>query len=155
MSTRLRVAPSYLPSDAAHRNTGRLPLPQIPVFVWAPEEEGQFQPGRCSRWWLMQSLRAFEKDLAALGSRLTYLRGAESRTALIDYIRDVGVQVRPHGVATIGQRIWLAVCCQAFDCSGCLRGRHVMSQPDHCGPGNALVGRSDHISSCHRLGPSA
>jgi len=67
---------------------------QVPVFVWAPEEEGQFQPGRCSRWWLMQSLRAFEKDLAALGSRLTYLRAAESRTALIDYIRDVGAQVR-------------------------------------------------------------
>ena len=37
----------------------------------------------------MQSLRAFEKDLAALGSKLTYLRAAESRTALIDYIRDV------------------------------------------------------------------
>ena len=67
---------------------------QIPVFVWAPEEEGEFQPGRCSRWWLMQSLRAFEKDLAALGSKLTYLRASESRTALIDFVSDVGAQVR-------------------------------------------------------------
>jgi hypothetical protein len=23
---------------------------QVPVFIWSPEEEGQFQPGRCSRW---------------------------------------------------------------------------------------------------------
>ena len=68
---------------------------QIPLFVWAPEEEGQFQPGRCSRWWLMQTLRAFEKDLAALGSRLIFLRAPESRIALLQLVKDVGAQVGP------------------------------------------------------------
>lgn len=61
--------------------------------MWAPEEEGQFQPGRCSRWWLMQSLRAFVKDLAALGSRLIFLRAPESRIALLQLVKDVGAQV--------------------------------------------------------------
>ena len=47
---------------------------QVAVFIWAPEEEGQFQPGRCSRWWLNYSLRAFSEDLAALGCRLILRR---------------------------------------------------------------------------------
>ena len=51
--------------------------------MFAPEEEGQFQPGRCSRWWLHNSLQALEKDLAALGSRLTFRRSPESRLALV------------------------------------------------------------------------
>ncbi|KAK9817351.1 hypothetical protein WJX74_009833 [Apatococcus lobatus] len=54
----------------------------IPVYVWAPEEEGQFQAGRCSRWWIHNSLAALEKDLQALGSRLIFLRASESTTAL-------------------------------------------------------------------------
>ena len=70
----------------------------------------------------MQSLRAFEKDLAALGSRLTYLRAAESRTALIDYIRDVGAQV------------WSClICgrptCRAPGCSTCFPVRCHISTP--------------------------
>lgn len=47
-------------------------MSQIPVFIWAPEEEGQLQPGRCSRWWLHESLVALEKDLESLGSNLIY-----------------------------------------------------------------------------------
>lgn len=39
---------------------------QVPLFIYAPEEEGQFQPGRCSRWWLMQSLAALSADLERL-----------------------------------------------------------------------------------------
>jgi len=40
--------------------------PQVPLFIYAPEEEGQFQPGRCSRWWLRQSLAALSADLERL-----------------------------------------------------------------------------------------
>ena len=65
---------------------------QIPVFIWAPEEEGQFQPGRCLRWWLHSSLRAFEEDLAALGSRMVYAKAAESRFALAELVRELGAQ---------------------------------------------------------------
>lgn len=41
----------------------------------------------------MQSMRAFEKDLAALGSRLIFLRAPESRIALLQLVKDVGAQV--------------------------------------------------------------
>eukprot|EP00891_Asterochloris_glomerata_P002034 jgi/Astpho2/2034/Aster-00531 len=64
----------------------------VPVFVFAPEEEGQFQPGRCSRWWLHNSLQALEKDLAALGSRLTFRRSPESRLALVQLVQETGAQ---------------------------------------------------------------
>lgn len=71
---------------------------QVPVYVWAPEEEGQFQPGRCSRWWLHQSLQALEKDFAALGTSMVYRRSPESRTALIQLVEETGAQASnsPH-----------------------------------------------------------
>jgi cryptochrome 1 len=60
------------------------------VYIWAPEEEGQFQPGRCSRWWLFHSLAALQRDLAALGSRLLCFRAADSRALLAQLARQVG-----------------------------------------------------------------
>jgi cryptochrome 1 len=62
------------------------------VYVWAPEEEGQFQPGRCSRWWLHKSLEALDRDLRALGSRLLCFRGADSRAQLARLAVDLGAQ---------------------------------------------------------------
>ena len=67
--------------------------PQVPAFIWAPEEEGQFQPGRCSRWWLMNSLKALEADFKALGSSLIYRCAPESRTALLQLVQETGAQV--------------------------------------------------------------
>ncbi len=79
------------------------PCAQVPVYVWAAEEEGQFQPGRCSRWWLHNSLAALEADLAVLGSRLVYRRAPESRIALMQLIEETGAQVlRPGCVAPPG-----------------------------------------------------
>lgn len=49
--------------------------PVVPVFIWAPEEEAPWMPGAASRWWLHQSLRSFEAELAKLGSRLVIRRG--------------------------------------------------------------------------------
>jgi cryptochrome 1 len=68
---------------------------KVPVYIWAPEEEGQFQPGRCSRWWLHQSLKAFEKDLRALGTSMVYRRSPESRAALVQLVQETGAQARP------------------------------------------------------------
>lgn len=67
---------------------------QVPVYIWAPEEEGQFQPGRCSRWWLRNSLEALEQDLKALGSRIVYRSAPESRIALLQLIQETGAKVR-------------------------------------------------------------
>ena len=30
--------------------------PVIPVFIWAPDDEGAWPPGAASRWWLDRSL---------------------------------------------------------------------------------------------------
>ena len=30
-------------------------VPVLPIFIWAPEEEGPWPPGAASRWWLHQS----------------------------------------------------------------------------------------------------
>jgi deoxyribodipyrimidine photo-lyase len=49
--------------------------PVIPVFIWAPEEEGNWPPGAASRWWLHQSLTALASSLGRLGSRLVVRRG--------------------------------------------------------------------------------
>ncbi|KXZ45759.1 hypothetical protein GPECTOR_51g745 [Gonium pectorale] len=65
---------------------------QIPVFIWAPEEEGQFQPGRCSRWWSKHSLIDLQQALAALGSRLIIRRSTDSTAALLKVVSEVGAE---------------------------------------------------------------
>ncbi len=47
----------------------------LPVFVWAPEEEGAWAPGAASRWWLYGSLVSLEESLRGLGARLIVRRG--------------------------------------------------------------------------------
>jgi deoxyribodipyrimidine photo-lyase len=47
----------------------------VPVFIWAPSEEGDWPPGAASRWWLHQSLAALDARLRRIGSRLVLRRG--------------------------------------------------------------------------------
>jgi deoxyribodipyrimidine photo-lyase len=49
--------------------------PVLPVYIWSPEEEGEWSPGGASRWWLHQSLAALNASLRARGSRLIIRRG--------------------------------------------------------------------------------
>ncbi|MCB1097831.1 MAG: deoxyribodipyrimidine photo-lyase [Verrucomicrobiae bacterium] len=42
----------------------------LPVYVWAPDEEGNWAPGGASRWWLHHALRDLDDQLGQLGSRL-------------------------------------------------------------------------------------
>ncbi len=49
--------------------------PIIPVFIWAPDEEGQWPLGAASRWWLHQSLAQLNASLRQHGSRLLIRRG--------------------------------------------------------------------------------
>jgi len=62
----------------------------IPVYIFAPEEEGQFQPGKCSRWWLKASLDTLGRDLAQLGSRLVLKRSPETAPALLSLAKETG-----------------------------------------------------------------
>src|SRR6201996_9002020 len=47
----------------------------IPVYIWSPEEEGDWPPGAASKWWLHHSLQSLAKDLESHGSRLILARG--------------------------------------------------------------------------------
>jgi len=49
------------------------------AFIWAPEEEGQFQPGRCNRWWLHNSLKSLAAAVKKLGSRLILRAAKQAR----------------------------------------------------------------------------
>ena len=54
--------------------------PVIPVYIWAPEEEGAWAPGSASKWWLHHSLAALAADLEKAGARLVLRRGPTAET---------------------------------------------------------------------------
>lgn len=61
----------------------------VPVYVYAPEEEGQFQPGRCSRWWLKKSLESLDDELKTMfSSRVICRRAADSGAMLESLVKE-------------------------------------------------------------------
>ena len=50
--------------------------PVLPVFIWAPEEDGAWPPGSASRWWLHHSLAQLAGDFHTTGTELIVRRGA-------------------------------------------------------------------------------
>ncbi|NBX45451.1 MAG: deoxyribodipyrimidine photo-lyase [Gammaproteobacteria bacterium] len=72
--------------------------PIIPVFIWAPDEEGEWAPGAASRWWLHQSLQRVEESLRKRGSRLIFriaghhtgADAADSFSVLQNLVRETG-----------------------------------------------------------------
>lgn len=54
--------------------------PVIAVFIWAPDEEGEWRPGAASRWWLHQSLERLGGELERLGVPLVLRLGPSSET---------------------------------------------------------------------------
>lgn len=63
--------------------------PVVPVFIWAPDEEGAWPPGAAARWWLHQSLASLAEALESRGARLVLRRGP-SLAALRALIRETG-----------------------------------------------------------------
>ncbi len=66
-----------------------LGFPVVPVYLWAPEEEGKWIPGAASRWWLHHSLLSLSKSLKALGLPLL-LRSGSSTRELSNIAKEVG-----------------------------------------------------------------
>ena len=62
----------------------------VPVYIWAPAEDGQFRPGRVSRWWLKQSLRQLEASLKTLGSPLVIRKSHDSLSVLLEIVQATG-----------------------------------------------------------------
>ena len=65
--------------------------PVVPLFIWAPQEEGDWPPGGAHRWWLHGSLEALDADFRDKGSRLV-LRAGPSLDALRDVIEATGAE---------------------------------------------------------------
>ncbi|KAG7996753.1 hypothetical protein I3843_01G177100 [Carya illinoinensis] len=62
----------------------------FPVYIWCPKEEGQFYPGRVSRWWLKQSLAHLERSLKSLGAELMLIKTDSTLASLFECIKAVG-----------------------------------------------------------------
>jgi len=73
--------------EYALKNADRL----LPVYIHAPDDDGDWAPGAASRWWLHHSLAALSDSLAQRGSRLVIHRGSAGR-ALKQLVRDTGAQ---------------------------------------------------------------
>jgi deoxyribodipyrimidine photo-lyase len=63
----------------------------IPVYIHAPEEEGEWAPGAASNAWRHHSLIALDADLRSRGSYLRVLRGPSQET-LQRLIAETGAQ---------------------------------------------------------------
>lgn len=63
----------------------------VPVYVHAPEEEGEWAPGAASNAWLHRSLSALDADLRHRGSRLLLRRGP-SAAALDTLVAETGAE---------------------------------------------------------------
>ncbi|KAL2469734.1 Cryptochrome-2 [Abeliophyllum distichum] len=62
----------------------------LPVFIWCPKEEGQYYPGRVSRWWLKQSLIHLKQSLKSLGVELVLIKSESTLSAIVDCVNAVG-----------------------------------------------------------------
>ena len=77
-------------NPALHAACGR-GRPVVPVFIWAPEEEGACPPGGASRWWLHQSLGKLAGEFRAAGVKLIIRRGA-SLPELLRVVKTTGAE---------------------------------------------------------------
>ncbi|KAH9315302.1 hypothetical protein KI387_023929, partial [Taxus chinensis] len=62
----------------------------LPVYIWCPSEEGQFYPGRVSRWWVKQSLLHLHHSLQVMGSPLVMIKAQDTLSALLHCARSTG-----------------------------------------------------------------
>jgi len=63
----------------------------LPVYLWSPEDEGEWAPGGASRWWLHQSLAALDEALRARGNRLV-MRSGSAADALGKLVAETGAE---------------------------------------------------------------
>lgn len=64
--------------------------PVIPIFIWTPEDEGNWPLGAASRWWLHQSLLQLTEQLEGIRSKLIIREGKTALTELLALIEQTG-----------------------------------------------------------------
>jgi len=65
--------------------------PVIPIFIWSPEEAGDWAPGAASKWWLHQALKSLSEAFKGRGGELV-LREGDSLGQLRDIIEKSGAK---------------------------------------------------------------
>lgn len=87
----------------------------VAVFIWAPEEEGHFYPGRVSRWWLKHSLAHLDSSLRSLGTFLITKRSTESVSSLLEVVKSTGATQlffnHLYGLLLFCSLVFLSYCC--------------------------------------------
>lgn len=63
---------------------------QVVTYIWSPQEEGQFQPGRSSRWWLYNSLQSLDKQLRDRGNQICFREGDNAVDQLLQVCQEAG-----------------------------------------------------------------
>ena len=79
---RLEDNPAF---DAALKKSSSI----LPVYIYAPEEEGDWPSGGASRWWLYHSLQSLSDELSHLGLKLIIRKG-NSQQILDDITQSTG-----------------------------------------------------------------
>jgi deoxyribodipyrimidine photo-lyase len=66
----------------------------IPVYIWAPHDEGQWAPGGATRWWLHHALADLDAQLRDKGSRLVIFDAGErsSLDVLLQLVRETDAE---------------------------------------------------------------
>ena len=54
--------------------------PIIPIFIWAPEEAGNWVPGAASKWFLKQALDSLSTEFRKHGGELVIRKGDSLKT---------------------------------------------------------------------------
>ena len=62
----------------------------MPIFIYAPEEQGERAPGAARQWWLHHSLQALDQSLRRLGARLIIRRAGQSLPTLEQILAETG-----------------------------------------------------------------
>lgn len=61
----------------------------VPVYIYAPEEEGEWRPGEASNWWLHYSLLSLNRSLEKISSKLVVRKG-RTKEILFDLVKETG-----------------------------------------------------------------
>ncbi len=64
--------------------------PVVPLYIFAPDEEGIWSPGAASRWWLHHSLRQLGLDLQNVGVQLCLRSAQNTQAELLRVARECG-----------------------------------------------------------------
>ena len=64
-------------------------LSVIPVYIHAPEEEGDWPPGGAARWWQHHALESLQSALEAIGLSLL-IRSGNSKEELLSIAAESG-----------------------------------------------------------------